>query len=805
MFRNYLKIAMRYLMRYKEYTVINILGLATGITCCILIMLFVRSELSFDRFHDKSDRLYRAWVKENYDEMDDIIDIVTPFVLAPSLSAAYPEIEATCRVGTFNTLVKIDQNAFSERVHIVDSTFFNVFDFKLAVGDQRNPYPGDNSIVLTERIANKYFGNKPAVGQHVELQFGEDKKIFTVSAVTKNPPEASSIQFDLIITHANGKLLYSDRAMKSWYSVNPETYVLLKPGVDAAQLQAKFPSMIKQHHGTNYKEGHYMVSLQPMTEIHLDTTLPAGIEPTSNPKYSYILLTIGILILIVACINFITLSVGRSATRALEVGVRKVMGAERIQLIRQFWSEAIIVTLIAFVIGLGLAYLLVKPFNQLISRQLVLEFDLLFFGFCLVTIVLIGLIAGVYPALVLSGFRPVEVLKGKLKVGSNKGLLRRGLITGQFITSIAMIVCTIVIGEQLKYMQTKDLGYNAEQVVVVSTNKPRLRGTEIGMLYKNELAKHSQVVSSSVSVMSFAETPWINVGYTDDKNVYRDFQMNSVDADFLPTMGIKLKQGRNFSKDNGADQMSSIIVNDVLAKGFGIKNPVGNKLPGKIDHQIIGVVDDFNFESLHTGIRPLALIIKPDTFFRRIENINFGAPLQPRITVRLKAGNLEQNLAVLKQAWKAIAPDQEFEYRFLDESIAALYRQEQRTNSIVKIASAIAIFIACMGLFGLATLSVARRTKEIGIRKVLGASVGSVVALLSKEFLILVVLAAIIAFPLAWWAMNNWLQDFAYRVNVSWWIYIAAGLLAVIITLLTISFQTIRAALMNPVKSLRTE
>jgi putative ABC transport system permease protein len=792
-------------MRHKGYTAINILGLATGITCCILIMLFVRSEWSFDRFHSKSDRLYRAWVKENYDEMDDITDINTPFILGPALSDAFPEIETTCRVGTFNTLVKYDQNSFSERVHIVDSTFFNVFDFKVESGDRKTAFASANSIVITERAAKKYFGNKQAIGQILELQFGEDKKSFTVAAVTKNPPEPSSIQYDLIITYANWRLLYSERGMKNWYNVNPETYVLLKKGVIAKELEKKFPSMIKQYHGEDYKEGHYIVSLQPMTSIHLDTSLPAGTEPTSDPKYSYILLTIGVLILVVACINFITLSIGRSTTRALEVGVRKALGAERIQLIRQFWSEAILVTLVSFILGLLMTYLLVKPFNQLINRQLVLQFDLLFFGFCLLTIAIIGLIAGIYPALVLSGFRPVEVLKGKLKSSSNIGWLRKGLITGQFITSIGMIVCTIVIGEQLKYMQTKDLGYSKEQVVIVSTSKNRLIGTELGKRYKTELAKHPQVISSTVSIMSFAESPWINVGYTDDKKIYRDFQVNAVDADFLKTMGIKVKQGRDFQNDNGADLLSSLIVNEALVKKFEITNPVGNKLPGNMDQQIVGVVGDFNFESLHTNVKPLAILIKPDSFFRKIENISYGAPLQPRISVRLKPGNLEQNLAILRQAWKAVAPDQEFEYRFLDESIAALYKQEQRTNAIIQIASALAIFIACMGLFGLATLSVARRTKEIGIRKVLGASVGSVVALLSTEFLKMVLIAALIAFPLAWWAMNSWLEDFAYRVNISWWVYVAAGLLTVIITLVTISFQTIRAALMNPVKSLRTE
>jgi len=328
---------------------------------------------------------------------------------------------------------------------------------------------------------------------------------------------------------------------------------------------------------------------------------------------------------------------------------------------------------------------------------------------------------------------------------------------------------------------------------------------ELAELYRNELLKQPQVVGATVSIMSFSETPWVNVGYSDDKNVYRSFQFNAVDPYFLKTMGVQMAAGRDFSADNPADYTSSMIVNEAMVKMFGWKDAVGKKLPGRIEQQIIGVVKDFNYQSLHTAVQALAMVIKPDTFFRRINDINFGSPLQPRISVRLKAGNLVANLNTLKQVWKSVAPDQEFEYRFLDETVAAQYMQEQRTATIVKIASALSIFIACMGLFGLATLTVVRRTREIGIRKVLGASVSSVVRLLSKEFLVLVIIAALIAFPLGWWAMNKWLEDFAYRIHIEWWVFPVAGIAALIIALLTVSFQAIKAALANPVKSLRTE
>jgi len=805
MIRNYLKVAMRYLLRNKGYTAINILGLAIGIACCLLIMLFVRSEWSYDKFHTKSDRIYRAWVKEHYEDQDDIIDITTPLPLAGALQSSFAEVESTCRVFNLNTLAKTGDQSFSEDIRMVDSSFFRIFDFTLIEGDRKNPFPTSNSIILTENTARKYFGKQNAIGKNIEMQLGNEKVLFSVVGIAKSAPEESSIKYNALIPFSNDKYLFSPRAMKAWFSISPETYVLLRKDADAKQLTKKFPSMVKQNLGENYKEGGYIVSLQPIKKIHLDTSLPAGIEAISNPKYSYILLTIGILILLVACVNFITLSVGRSATRALEVGVRKVLGAERKQLIRQFWGEAILLTIISVIIGIGLSVLLVKPYNQIINRQLEIHFDLVFISYSTLIILLIGLVAGIYPAIVLSGFRPAEILKGKLKLGNKASLFRKSLITGQFITSIAMIICTIVIGGQLDYLRNKDLGYQKEQVVIVPTNQPRLKGMEIAELYRNELLKQPQVMAASVSLMSFSETPWINVGYADDKNVYRSFQFNSVDPYFLKTMGIQLKEGRDFSVNNPADYTSSMIVNEAMLKMFEWKNGVGQKLPGRIEQQIIGVVKDFNYQSLHTAVQPLAMVIKPDTFFRRINDISFLSPPQPRISVRLKAGNLAANLNTLKQVWKNIAPGQEFEYRFLDESIASQYKAEQRTGTVVKLASGLSIFIACMGLFGLATLTVVRRTREIGIRKVLGASVGSVVRLLSKEFLILVLIAALIAFPLGWWATNKWLQDFAYRINIEWWVFPVAAISALLIALLTVSFQAIKAALANPVKSLRTE
>ncbi|MES1218362.1 MAG: ABC transporter permease, partial [Bacteroidota bacterium] len=552
MIRNYLKVAMRYLLRHKSYTAINISGLAVGITSCILIMLFVKSEFSYDKFHDKADRLYRAWQHEKY-EGQDFINTSTPLPMGAAIQANYPEVESNCRVFAFNPVVKINDQSFSEDVRMVDSNFLQMLDFNLVEGNRNNPFPVSNSAILTEELAKKYFGSTNAVGKNIEMQFDNEKVLFTVSGIIKKAPEESSIKFKLLIPFSNAKYLFRPGLFTNWFNVFTETYVLLHKNVNADALQKKFPAMIKKVLGEDYKEGGFLVHLQPITDIHLNTVLPAGIEPTSNPKYSYILATIGILILLVACINFITLSIGRSATRAMEVGVRKVLGAERQQLIRQFWGEAFLLTLVSVILGLIIAASLIKPFNQLINRNLSLNFNLSFFLFCIIMIALVALIAGIYPALILSGFKPVEVLKGKLKTKNSTGWLRQSLVVGQFVASIAMIVSTIIIGEQMKYLKNKDLGYNKEQVVVVQTHKQRKEGGPLAELYRSELLKHPEVKDAATSVYSFTETPWVELGFTDDKKVYHSFQYNSVDPYWLKLMNVDVVQGRLFAAGNSAD------------------------------------------------------------------------------------------------------------------------------------------------------------------------------------------------------------------------------------------------------------
>lgn len=805
MIKNYLKTAIRYLLRNKGYTVTNVLGLSIGIASCLLIMLFVKSEFSYDKFHSKSDRIYRAWLHEIY-EGKEFINTQTPIPLGPTLQSNIPEVESMCRVFSYSTLVQYRGNKFNEPLNMVDSNFFQLFDFKLAEGNIHTAFHNSRSMVISQELAKKYFGKDQAIGKTLELQLGNEMVLFTVSAISKKTPVESSIKFDMLIPHSNDHYFFSERARtQGWTSVFEETYLLLQNGKTGKDVEAKMTELAKKIAGDNYVEGEYNVKLQPITKIHLDKSLPSGNLPVSDPAYGYILGTIGILILLIACINFVTLSVGRSATRAMEVGVRKVLGAERKQLIRQFWGEALLITFISMIVSVGMAFLFLKPFNTIANRELVLSLNGFTILFLISLVTVIGLIAGIYPAVILSAYNPVKVLKNRMQSPVSIGFFRKALIGAQFTASIIMIIGTIVVGRQLNYLQNKNLGFDKEHIVIVSTNKPRAEGTPLAEKFKTELLKNTQVLGSTISLFSFSEPGWVNVGYEDDDKVYRNFRMNSIDADFAGNMKLQLIKGRNFSAGNPADITNSMIVNESLVKEYGWSEPIGQKLPGRFEQTVIGVVKDFHFESLHNKIQPLVLVMRPDSIFRKANDIGIVYSPQPRINVRLKEGNLQDQIVSLEKDWKSVAANQDFEYKFLDESLNNQYKEEMRLGSIVRYASLLSIFIACLGLFGLSTLAVLRRTKEIGIRKVLGADIKSVVMLLSKDFIWLISIAAVIAFPIAWWALNKWLQDFIYRVSIEWWVFIAAGIIALLIALLTVSVQAIKAALMNPVKSLRTE
>ena len=804
MFKNYLKIAWRNLIKNKGYALINISGLAVGVCCFILIAMYVKNEFSYDRFHSKADSIYRVWQHENYGPKEDFVNTTTPVSMMNVLKSNYPEIEDGSRVFRFNALVKRNESEFNEDVRAVDPSFFQLFDFDFLKGNTSTPFSSTNAIILSESSAKKYFGEEDPIGKSLSLEFNEEIKFFEVSAIVSNPPQESSIQFEMLVSLENEALFFSERARESWFNVSVESYLLLKPNQSATLLEAKFPAIIKQYLGDNYEEDTFFLHLQPITEIHLDPSLPSGLEPVSNPRYAYVMGTIGFLILLLACINFVTLAVGRSFSRATEVGVRKALGAFRKQIVYQFWGEALLTTLMSVLFGILLAVLFQDTFNSLTGKQLSINFD---GGFWIITVGLvafIALIAGIYPSIVLSKYNPIQVLRSTSVKGASMGLFGRSLIVAQFAASIIMLIGTLVIGRQIDFLVNKDLGYQTDAIVVVPTNMSGDEANTFSELYVAEVKKQPEVAAASWSTLSFAENGWINAGFTDGKNSYREFAVNIVNPGFLETHDIQITEGRDFLLGSASDAENAVLVNETFVKRFGLQNPIG-KSYDKFDIKIIGVMKDFNFESLNKGVEPLLLTINPDPIFEHSENLELQHSTQPRISVRLKAQNTTAGIAMLKNLWKKTNPVQEFEYSFLDEALSAQYQNELRSKSIVNIASMLSLFIACMGLFGLATLTVARRTSEIGIRKVMGADVLDIVGMISKDFIKLVLIAIVFAFPIAWWAMHEWLQGFAYHVGVSWWIFALAGSIVVVITLITVSFQSIRASMANPVKSLRTE
>jgi putative ABC transport system permease protein len=822
MLKNYLKIAWRNIRRNKVNSIINLAGLAIGMACVILIALYVQDELSYDRFLKEANQIFQVNMTGTDNGVESSTGNTAPAV-GPTLVSLYPEIETYTRIyRPGDVMVRYDENVKTEsyftehHMMAVDSNFLQFFNYPFLQGSANSCLQKPNSVVITNRTAKKYFGSSNAIGKL--LLFGADKKPFVVTAVLKDIPSNSSFQFDMLapIT-AYGEV---KKRSWNWFWLQVNTYVKLrnqvasdKAGID--KLEAKFPAMVKEHVFQSMgdlaafikKGGKLEYHLMPFTSVHLYANAmgtTARLTTLGDIKYLYIFSVIAVFIIILACVNFMNLSTAQSAKRAKEVGIRKVLGSLKGQLIKQFLTEAILYSFIATLISLAIVILLLKPFNAIAGKSLVVTS--IFAGniwlFVFALSFLSGLLAGIYPAFYLTSFNPVTVLKGMRLFRNNLGnlFIRNGLVILQFSISISLIICTAIVFKQLRYIQNKDLGLNKEHVVVIS-NTDRLKNNE--ETFRQELASQPGVMGASISSsiptrVNFADG-YVPEQTETDKPLIKELGLSSfmVDNDFIPTLQIKVLQGRNFSKE--FSDSSSVILNEAAAKRIGWKNTVGNYLeyPGNSQRfKVIAVVKDFNVASLHEVVEPFGL------FHESSKTYNLG---HSYISVRFQPGNMEGYLQELENKWKAFVPNTPFDYSFLDSEIESLYRSEQRMGAVFGIFTFLSIFIACLGLFGLSVYSVQRRSKEIGVRKVLGASVQSVVALLSKDFLKLVFISAIIAFPFSWYAMNKWLEDFAFRTTIGWMVFAFAAFAAVLIALFTISFQSIKAAIANPVNSLRSE
>ena len=823
MFRNYFKIGLRNISRNKVSSIINISGLAIGIACVVFILFYVQDELRYDHFFKDANHIYQVNLEVNMGGQE-YVSGTTPPPAGPALVNTFPEIETYTRYfNASDEVVRSEENKqvenyFTEsNVHGVDSNFLQVFNYKMSEGNAATCLLQPNSVVITEQMAKKYFGNINPMGR--VLLFDDDRKPFTVTGVLKDLPPQSTLQFDMLRPISSYPLV--KRFSWSWVWTQMATYVKLRNNVannalDIQKLESKFPAMVKTQAANAFKRigqpleelekkgGKYIIHLQPLTALHLYSAgIGTSLTTLSDIKYVYIFSVIALFIIILACVNFMNLSTAQSAKRAKEVGIRKVLGSVKSQLIKQFFTEAFIYTIISTAIALLLVLVLIEPFNRLSGK--VLSFDLLFSNYnifyLLLLIIITGFLAGSYPSFYLTSFKPVEVLKGKfLKTNLGNLFLRNGLVIFQFTISTALIVCTIIMFQQLQFTRNKNMGLNKENVIVLA-NSNRLGTAE--ETFRQQVSGMPGIKNASITT-SVPTKYLFTDGYVpvanNNEQVAKDISLTSyiVDYDFVPTLQLQILKGRNFSKD--FTDSTSVIVNEETVKQIGWKSPLGEYLeyPGGNNQKfkIIGVVKDFNIQSLHNAIVPFAL------FHSSSKTYDIGSSF---IVARVEPGETNNVLGKLESKWKSFAPATPFDYSFLDEEFNALYRSDKRMGAVFGLFTMLSIFVACLGLFGLVTFTAERRTKEIGIRKVLGASVHGVVRLLSKDFLKLVFIAALIAFPLAWWAMNKWLEDFVYRININWMVFVAAGVVVLLIAFITVSFKAIKAAIANPVKSLRSE
>ncbi|MEM1135072.1 MAG: FtsX-like permease family protein, partial [Bacteroidota bacterium] len=794
MLYNYLKVAIRNLVKEQLYTIVNLSGLAIALACAILISLFVKDEWSFDKFHTQSDRIYRAWVKEDHGNNEIYFNTFTPPILGTTLKSAVPEASGVIRLAQFSTILKRDDYSDSEQVLLAERGFFDVFDFKTIKGKSSNFLTEPSQVILSESAVAKYFDTVDVIGRLLTIDIDGEATPFTVVGIIENAPKNSSIQYEVIIPYKNFEYISSQRSRESWYNVSVETYLLMHEGVSPERLSEKVGGIVKSLLGDKYPENGYKVGFQSLADIHLNSDMPLGIAQISDWKYSYILATIAIFILLVAAINFMTLSIGRSLKRAKEVGVRKSIGAQRKQIIAQYWSEAVLTAFLAMLLGIVVALISLPVFNSFTSKQLELEFNWENCAIVLTITLFTGLISGLYPALVLSRSSPVSVLKGSLGgSASSKGtnFFRKLMVSIQFVLSVMLVSGTLIMREQLHFLQNKNLGFNEEKLMVIPQfiNVLQLEaitpGMEKGRLLKEAILKMPEVQTATVSIHSFDQDGWLELGYKDEKDIMQFFHFNVIDEAFLATHDIQVLRGRNLTKEIVSDQRSAMLINETMAKTFGWE--VGDHPEQYSDYEVIGIVKDFHFTSLHTPIKPVMLVINPTGIFQNIDNIESNSSIVPKVTLKLQTQDFTHTVDKLETAYKKLYPEAIFDFTFVDEALNAMYKKEQQMGSILNYATFIGLFIACLGLFGLITLVVNKRTKEIGIRKVLGAPVGSILIQIYKEFILLVFLALLFATPLTWLIMENWLVDFSFRIDINPWIFLMAGIIMLLVTGITIS------------------
>ncbi|MBL7848697.1 MAG: ABC transporter permease [Cyclobacteriaceae bacterium] len=817
MFSNFLRVAIRNLVKQRIYTAINVTGLAVSITACLLIVLYVRYETSYDTFVADGDRIFKVGLERKYPNHSTFYGVI-PHSYAQVMERDYPEVESSLHLLGPNNEVpfnyKVSENEVrtfeQDNVYLTDSAFLKFFPVNMLKGDAKTALNLPNQVIISKAVADKFFGAEEPINKTLYGNFGE----FKVTGVFENWPSNSHAQFELVATFNSAQFF----AQENFISFDSHTYIKLKPGSDYKTLEAKFPAMVdryasgqierelKQSWEDYRKAGNgYRYFLQPLTSIHLDpTNLEFTATPSGNRKYVWGLSLIAGLILVIACINFMNLATARSTSRAREVGVRKVLGSVKNQLIIQFLLEAILLAFLSTALAVTASYFLLPFFNNLVEKTLPLVFDpilvIALAGFAL----LVGVLAGLYPAFVLSSFKPAEVMKGSFSRSSTGSWLRNGLVVFQFMISVFLIVATLLVGRQMDFMMNKDLGFDKESVLIVE-RAFALQQSEESFIEKVRQMPEVSATAGTTSRVGNRNDNFGQMFQPEGSNEVLTVKSMIFDDDFAPAIGFHIKEGKFFSRET--NDSLSILLNETAVKTIGLKDPVGSRLKnsdlfrGDTVRQkerlftVIGVVSNFNFQSLRDEITPLVMFSS--------EVLNKPSNM-PYVAIRLK-GDPSAGIQKIEALWKELAPTAPFRYEFLEDNLNKDYAQEKQSGRIFRVFSGLAIIIACVGLFGLSAYTASQRTKEIGIRKVLGASVPGVVLLLSRDFAKLVVISFVVAMPLAWYAMDAWLSGFAYRIPIGIDTFLIAGFIAVAIAMLTVSYQSIKAAVVNPVNSLRRE
>ncbi|WPR73589.1 ABC transporter permease [Algoriphagus sp. NG3] len=814
MWKNYFKIAIRNLSKNKLHTGINLIGLTLGLGVSTLIFFFVQFESNFDDFHSESDQIFRI---QRFESEDGEINasFSTPIITAPTFAEEFSQVTHTTRLVSGAAQAYLDEEITQNQPYLmVSPEFLEIFSFRLLQGAKEQVLQDKFSVVITEEISKKYFGDANPIGKSLLMKMGDNYEEYKVSGLLENLPANSSIKFEVLMNDRNLDFNVAEQNQNSWFNVYGDTYVKLNNASDKVSVEAGVENMMKKVLGEQYKPGEYTFTLQPIAEMHLTENPDPGMVETTRPSLLWILAGIAFLILLIACINFTTMAIGRSATRAKEVGVRKTMGADFGQLVFQFLTEAFLTTIAALVFGLILAEALLPVFNNLFDKQLDLVYgptQLLILGGL---VVLITALAGAYPAFFMSSLKPIKVLKGNLSIRFGKQALRKGLVAFQFFISFVLIASTLIMVNQMEAIRDYDLGFDQDMVVLVdipdvpSTSFVKSINESFAQAekYRQALEGRSEVQSAGITIATYGDDAFWDGGFPTEDGKQFNFRLNFVGGDYLKTLGLELVSGRDLNSEAGSDG-NAVLINETFAKAMKWEDPLGESLPSnKIDnHEIVGVVKDFNHNSLYKEIEPVILAKSPEAVFSGINMLMISSGTNPKVMVKGSGTDFEVFKTMLENEWNRVFPMEAFSFSFLDEAVQKEYVADERLGKMVFLAACIAILIAAMGLFAMAALSIAGRTKEIGIRKVLGASSWSISWMFNKEFLIITVVGVLVALPLSLYFMQGWIEQFAVKEWPSWLNFTLLGFAGIAFTIAIVSAQSFRATQMNPVKTLKDE